>query len=361
MEQKEVQVSPFLVFFLIHGIQVGVGILGFQRIIIKSAGNDGWIAVIAAGIIVSLVIAIQYNLLNRHKNDIFQIQKELFGKFIGSLFGLIWIVNWIVLTVTVLRSFIEVVEVWVFSTINIYLFALIFVILIYYCLTGGFRVVTGICVLGTIIPLYLYLTFLFPLKYTHMHNLLPIWNHSIKEMSVATKDMALSYLGFSTLLMYYPYIKHAKSSQKWAHYGNILTCFIYLFLMIITIGYFSEKQISHHIWATLSLWKIVELPFVERFEYIGITSWVLMILPNICLFVWAAAQGIGRIIKIKQKKVVLFILLIVYILTVLINGRDQIDSLNHLTANLGLYMLFGYIPIICLYSYVRSKFKEKKK
>ncbi|WP_080845876.1 GerAB/ArcD/ProY family transporter [Cytobacillus gottheilii] len=361
MQQKEVQVSPFLVFFLIHAIQVGVGILGFQRIVIRSAGNDGWIAVIAAGIVVSIVIFIMYMLLNRHKKDILQIQQELFGKFIGSIFGLVWIINWILLTVTVLSSFIEIVEVWVFPTINIYIIAFIFIILIYYCLTGGFRVVAGICVLGTIIPLYLYLTFLFPLEHTHLRNILPIWNHHLKEMTIATKDMSLSYLGFSTLLMYYPFIKHAHKSQKWAHFGNIFTCFIYLFLMIITIGYFSEKQVSHHIWATLSLWKIVELPFVERFEYIGITSWVLMILPNICVLVWSASQGIGRMVKIKQKKVVIVILTTVYVLTVFMKGRERIDYLNELSAKLGLFLLFGYIPVLTVYSYLRNKIKEKKK
>ncbi|MGD6941993.1 GerAB/ArcD/ProY family transporter [Cytobacillus gottheilii] len=361
MVQKEEQVSPFLVFFLIHAIQVGVGILGFQRIVIKSGGNDSWIAVIAAAIIVSAVIFILYTLLNRHQMDIIQIQKKLFGKYIGSLLGLIWIMNWILLTVTVLSSFVEIVEVWVFSTINIYVFAFIFILLIYYCLTGGFRVVAGICVLGTIIPMYLYLTFLFPLEHTHLRNLLPIWNHSIKEMGLATRDMSLSYLGFSSLLMYYPYIKNAKSSQKWAHFGNILTCLIYLFLIVITIGYFSEKQLSHHIWATLSLWKIVELPFVERFEYIGITSWVLMILPNICLLVWAAAEGIRKVVNIKQKKVLLIILLVVYILTIFMSGRERIDMMNNVSAKLGLFLLFVYIPVLSAYSFVWNKLKEKKK
>ena len=173
--------------------------------------------------------------------------------------------------------------------------------------------------------------------------------------------MSLSYLGFSSLLMYYPYIKNAKSSQKWAHFGNILTCLIYLFLMVITIGYFSEKQLSHHIWATLSLWKIVELPFVERFEYIGITSWVLMILPNICLLVWAAAEGIGKVVNIKQKKVLLIILLIVYILTIFMSGRERIDMMNNVSAKLGLFLLFVYIPVLSAYSFVWNKLKEKKK
>lgn len=361
MEQKESQVSAFLVFFLIHAIQVGVGILGFQRIVIKSAGNDSWIAVIAAALIVSILIFIMYVLLNRHKTDIIRLQKELFGKYIGSLLSIPWIINWVLITVTILRSFIEVVEVWVFSTINIYIFALIFIILIYYCLTGGFRVVVGICVLGTIIPMYLYLTFLYPLEHTHMRNVLPVWNHSLQEIGIATKDMTLSYLGFSTLLMYYPYIKHAHKSQKWAHFANMLTCFIYLFLIIITIGYYSEKQISHHIWATLSLWKIVELPFVERFEYIGITSWVLIILPNICLTVWAASKGIGNIVNLDQKKVVIFILIIVYCLTVFLKGRENIDYLNNLTSYFGLSLLFIYIPFLTVYSYIWFKLKEKKK
>lgn len=40
----EYQVSPYMVFFLIITIQLGVGMLGFERISAKLVGNDAWIS-----------------------------------------------------------------------------------------------------------------------------------------------------------------------------------------------------------------------------------------------------------------------------------------------------------------------------
>lgn len=42
-------VSPFLVLFLIHGMQYGVGVLSFQRDIAKFVGHDAWISILLSG------------------------------------------------------------------------------------------------------------------------------------------------------------------------------------------------------------------------------------------------------------------------------------------------------------------------
>ena len=48
------KISPFLVFFLIHSMQSGVGILGFQRFIAKSAGYDAWMSIILSGLMIHI-------------------------------------------------------------------------------------------------------------------------------------------------------------------------------------------------------------------------------------------------------------------------------------------------------------------
>ena len=360
MEKQQSRISPFLVFFLVHSVQLGVGVLGFQRTIMKSAGNDAWMAVIAAGFLINVIIMVMYLLLNKQQKDLIDIHKDLFGKWIGGLLSIIWIIYWLMIGIIVLRTYIEIVEVWVFPLINRVMFSSILLSLAYYCVTGGFRVVTGISFLGVVIPFYIFSTFLFPIEFANFRNLLPIWNHSVKELTIATKDMMFGYLGFSTLLMYYPYIKEAKKSQKWAHLGNLLTLGIYLFIIIITIVFFSEAQVSKQVWATLSMWKIVELPFVERVEYIGITSWILIILPNICFSVWAATKGVEKIFNFKPQKVVVFILLILLCSTIAIRGRENIEMINQAMSILGLCLVFIYIPLLTILSFLIAKIRRGK-
>jgi len=360
MEKKKFQISHFLVFSVIHSIQLGVGVFGFQRIIMESAGNDAWIAVITAALLMNLIIWFMYMLLNRHKKDLVDIHKELFGKWIGGFFSLIWVAYWILIAITVLRTYLEVVQVWVYPTINILIFSLFMLGLTYYCVTGGFRIVAGISFLGIVIPFYIFFTFLFPLEYTNFRNFLPFFNHSISDLAVATKDMILTYIGPSTLLMFYPYIKNPEKSQKWAHLGNFISLALYLYILIISIGFFSEKQVSQHIWATLSMWKIVELPFVERIEYIGITSWILIILPNLCMSVWASKKGIEKIFNLKSKTAIILILLIVLLSTVLIRGREAVQFINTYIGDFAIYIVFVYLPFLAILSFIITKVRRAK-
>jgi spore germination protein (amino acid permease) len=357
---EAVKISPFLVFFLINSIQIGIGILGFQQTLVQSAGNDSWIPVLIAGIAVHIIIWILYQLLNKAEDDLIGIHKFLFGKWIGGLFSMVWIIYFTLIGMTVLFSYVEVIRVWMFPEISVFWMTVVFLLLVLYTVFGGFRTVTGICFLGTVIPAYLAFTFFFPLPYSDFLSLLPVWDHTIKEIGAGTREVTLSFLGFSTLLLYYPYIKQAKDSQKWAHLGALLTTFIYLLLIVLSLGYFSEQQLIKQLWATLTLWKIVEMPFVERFEYIGITSWALIILPNLCLVFWAASRGMKRVFNMDHRKALIVVLLVVLISNFFFRERAQLEVLRKWTAQIGFYSAFVYIPILYLLYQILSKVRRKK-
>ncbi len=122
--------------------------------------------------------------------------------------------------------------------------------------------------------------------------------------------MTLTYTGYETLLFFYPFIKDPQKSKKWAHLAVFTTTIIYTILTLITFSYFAEKQLQETIWPTLNMWKIVELPFVERFEYIGIANWNLIILPVVCIPLWIASRLGKRIFHIRQSTGVIAIAIV---------------------------------------------------
>ncbi|TFB15068.1 hypothetical protein E3U55_12510 [Filobacillus milosensis] len=214
------KISNFLVLFLVHSIQVGVGILGFQQTIVGIIGNDSWISVILAGLLVHIIIWMLYKILKYGRGDLITIQRDIFGKWFGGVLSFIWLIYFTLIGIAVLRTYIEIVQVWMFPNISVTFLSFLLLSLVYYIVIGGFKAVAGICFLGMIIPLYLILTLIFPLNFAEFQNILPIWNHSLKEFAISSKHMIISYLGFSTLLMYYPFIKQPEKSQKWAHVGT---------------------------------------------------------------------------------------------------------------------------------------------
>ncbi|QFT88547.1 Spore germination protein YndE [Bacillus sp. THAF10] len=342
------QVSPFLVFYLIHSTQFGVGALGYQRIIAMSAGYDAWIGIILIGIFTHIVVYMMYKICEKSKGDLASAHRLVYGKWIGQGFNLFFILYFIASTVNVLRTYIEVIQVWLFPDFKTWFFSLFFLLLVYYIITGGFRVITGIAFLGVILPSYLYVMMIIPLEYANFRNILPIFDHSFKDIFLASKDMTLSMLGFETLLIYYPFLKNPEKSKKWAHLGVFVTTFVYVTFALVTFSYFSEGKLAKNIWATLSIWKIIELPFVERVEYIGIANWCLIILPNVCIFLWCASRLAKRMTNLKHRTTLLLLTIIVFILMNQFEDRKLINKLNDYIGQVGFYMLYVYIPLLFL-------------
>jgi spore germination protein (amino acid permease) len=357
--KEQFLISPSLAFFLVHSMQIGVGVLGFQRYVVAIVEQDSWITVLIAGATVHLIIWMMYKMLNKEKGDLISIHETTFGKWLGGALSFLFMIYLVALGITVLRTFIEVIQVWMFPMIKTWPIALVYLIAVYYIIAGGFRTVTGVCFLGVVIPFYLIFTFLAPLEFANYRNLLPIFDHSVKELALSVKTMTLSYLGFELLLIYYPFFKKPETSQKWFHYGNLFTIFLYLYLMLITLVFFTPDQLKKTIWATLTLWKIVRFPFVERFEYIGIASWVVVILPNICLVFWAASRTAKRLFHVKQKKALGFILLLTLIATPFLKDRQMIDRLNSLVSEFGFYFIYGYVPLLFVCYYIMTKVRKK--
>ncbi|MBA2874238.1 GerAB/ArcD/ProY family transporter [Thermaerobacillus caldiproteolyticus] len=354
-------ISPFLVFFIIHCSQVGVGVLSFQRAVMKEAGHDSWMSVIVASCVVHVLIWIVYKIFQSAPNaeDIVSLHAQYLGKWLGNLLSVLLLIYFFLLALTVLRTYIEIIQVWMFSLIGAWQFSLIFLLLTYYTVLGGFRVVVGLCFWGVVIPLWVILPMLFfPLEYAHYRNLLPIFDHSLIDIFRGAKAMTVQYLGFEMLLMYYSFLKHPEQSHKWAQWGNAFTTLIYLIVIFISLVFYNEEQVQHIIWPTLTLAKIPEVPFIERMEYIVLSIYVLVIFPIICLAVWSVSRGAKRIFSIKQRKSVPIILSLLFVVSLFIVQRENIEKLNMLTSKIGFYVVIVYIPVLYIYISIAKRFKK---
>ncbi|TCP26625.1 spore germination protein (amino acid permease) [Scopulibacillus darangshiensis] len=353
------QVSPVMTLFLIHAMQVGVGILGFERYISAIAGHDAWMAVITTGISTHIVLWIMYRLLEKSSGgDLIALQQELFGKYIGWGLNFLVLIYFLSFVLTILRTYIEVIQVWIFPEFSVWALGFIILLLAHSFVIGGFRTVTGICFLSFIYGAPLFIVKYFPLQYANFSNLMPIMEQSPLAILKATKVMTLSFLGFGLFMLYYPFIKRPKQSKKWAHFGLLTTTYTYLVTALVSYVYFSQGQLKHTIWSTLSLWKIVSFPVFERFEYVGITIWLFVVLPNICLGIWAVTRGAKLLFSVRQKIIIPTVLIILFISNGLFQNRIQVDTLNSLISTVGFYFLYVYIPFIFIYQCVLLKVRK---
>lgn len=346
---ESLTVSPFFLFFLIHSTQTGVALLNFQGRIIKGAEQDAWVSVLLVGLSFHLIIWLLFYLLKKSKNgDIISLHQQLFGRWIGNVMNLFFYGYMLLIVSTVIRSYLSVLITWVFPYTPLWFLSVILIFVVTYIVIGGFRVITGICFWGVVIPTLLLSTIYFPLQYAYWTNLLPVFNHSLNDYYISAKNSVLLFTGPEFLLVYFPFIKDNERSQKWAHISQAYTTFLYLLITIVSFVYFSHGQIEHSIWATLIISKIINLPFVERFEYIYIFTWLLVILPSCCIALWGGIRILNESFKFKSRMALWVSIIIVHLIVINIRSKTDVESMGSFLKLISSSFIYFYVPLLFL-------------
>jgi spore germination protein (amino acid permease) len=351
------QVNGFMLFFIIHSSQVGIGILTFQKALVEKAGYDSWIGILAGGLMTHFSLFCIYWMLKDKQHDIEAIHRFIYGKWIGKFFTLFFIAQYVWSALTILRVYIRVLEVWMFPGIPTWFPTLLILLLIYYAVSGGFRVIVGLCFFEVMMSLWIVVTLFFPLKYANFGNLSLIPTHSFSEIWAATQIMAFSYIGFETVLVYYPFIKDGQRSRVYAYLGNAVTVLLYLFVTLICFVFFSEEQLTRTIWPYLTVAKVISFSMIQRVEFVIISLWVLVVIPNLILYLWCASRLAKQLFKVKQKYPLFLFMAIVLAVSQIVEDSQDFDMLSRMNGEFSFYINYVYIPLLFLLYLAVRKWK----
>jgi len=355
------KVSPYLLYFIIYGNEIGIGIINYQRAITNSAGYDAWVSILIMGLVISIVMWMTTEVLKDHQSDLITIHKRLFGKWLGGFLSFLISLYFLAITITVLNTYVLLIQVWVFPTISYWEVSILLSVVALAYINGGLRSIASMSFLSLIFSIPLVLAITAPLSHLHFDNLLPLINHSTASMFAASKKLAWNYEGISILLLVYPFIKETgpkDSRRQWIFYATSMATVGYLVLYLITITYFNPNEVDKYLWPTMTLWKIVDLPFMQRFEYIGITIWIFIILPNICLSLWGASRIFKRLFSINQRLVVSCFIIFINLIGPFFNDQPRLTLWDKYQSICGLYEILAYLPLLYLYNLVHKKMRK---
>jgi spore germination protein (amino acid permease) len=359
--KENAMVSPYFMFFLINATQTGIGVLKFQSEIIKGAGQDAWVSVLAVGLSLHIIFLMMLHIMrNSSQGDIISFHTDLFGKYVGGILNILVAIYFFGVGLVSLQSYIGILQIWVFDGIASWEFSLLICLSLYYIVSGGFRIIAGIAFWGVIIPSFLTLSFVYVIKYTDYTYIMPLFNHGFKDYLLSAKESGFMYLGLETLFVFFPFIKNGMKSSKWGHYSILYTTIIYLGITLVTFMYFTQGKLQHLSWPTLSIIKMIQLPFLERFEFIFIFTWLLVFVPVVCTYLWSSV----RIIKLTFKRLtptfILFFLVGSYFLiTSTVEDIIFKQLLGKVVSHSGLIFLFGYIPLLFMISLIKSMISKR--
>lgn len=166
--KKQLQVDPsqqfnaYLLLFTTTAVQIGVGIYGFQSVIYKEAKQDAWISIIVSFLAAHLVVYVMFKTLEMYEsNDIFGIHIDVYGKYFGNFMNLILVIYCGLAFFVIIRTYTEVINVWVFPDLSQSFITITILLLVIYTFSGGLRVIIGVCFFSYILPLWILILVIF--------------------------------------------------------------------------------------------------------------------------------------------------------------------------------------------------------
>ncbi|MGX1981645.1 spore germination protein (amino acid permease) [Thermolongibacillus altinsuensis] len=353
--------NVYLVMFLVHTSQIGLGIIGVQRVIFVEAKQDAWIAVIISGLLVHLIIWIICKTLQATEHDdIFSLHTFVYGKTIGAVMNLLFIAYLLLAYTSIALGYVEMVLTWMYPDFPLSGGVLILIVLTIYALYGGgIRLAAGVSFITFFLTIWIVVLMFAPLKYAEWIHLLPILEATPSQMARGVFKTTYTMLGFEILYVVYPFIKEKEKVLKFAQIGVFFTTFLITAATVFAIVFFSPKQLEVTIWASLSMFTIVKFSFIERFEYVLIPLWLLVIFPNLVLFMWAVTRGGKAVFHLKQKYGLFFFSALAFFIAISFAKRATI---NEFIDQVGYYGFgFSFVYPFFLYTFVKIKKRFRKR
>lgn len=362
-----IQVNPTqnfnasLLFFIICKVQIGVGIYGFQSVIYEDAKQDSWISIIISFLAAHILVVVIFKTLEMYEsNDIYGIHLDLFGKYLGNLINLIFIGYYTLLFTVIVENFTEVIVTWVFPDLNPSFIVITILLLVIYTFTGGLRIIIGLCFLCFFLPQWMLVVLLYPLEFANINYLLPILDNDVISLLKGAYSMTFTIVGFEVINVLYPFFKEKKKAKIFVHLGLLYTMIVYLFVMLVSLTFFSGEQLERVVWATLSLFSIIRLPFFERIEIFTVCFWLIIILPNLCIFAWSAYRAFKRIIKTNEKKFILVFAIFIFVGSLLIETQNRMEEITNLVQQISFYSVFAFPMFVFLIAFLKKKVTKRQ-
>ena len=142
--------NAFLLIFIIHAYQTGVGIVGLPRIVyLRQNMMPGLLflsrMLLAVVLVDSIMMLKQYD-----SADLYGIHVDVFGKWLGNSLNIIYMLYLAASFFIIFMNYIEIVQVWIFPNLPTWQIALHSILLTVYAVYGGIRIIVGVAFLSVI-------------------------------------------------------------------------------------------------------------------------------------------------------------------------------------------------------------------
>lgn len=242
----------------------------------KKVVTNSWLSLLigwAISVIASLILV---QVMKKFPDGtLLDLLKRYGGKWAGRL-GAVLLALYTCYSASVLLIYsIMITKEWLLPKTPAFIIEILFFIPTYMIARNGIRIIGRYYELILFISLWIPIVYTLPLKDAHWLHLLPQFKEGWMPVLSAIPDTFTMYYGFGvSTFIFYPFLQK-KEKASLALFISLTICLVmYLYISMVCLVNFSPDEIKEFTQPTISVLKVIEFTFIERFEVLFIAFYL---------------------------------------------------------------------------------------
>lgn len=285
--QSYLTVSQFAL--IIFGSIVGVGILSLPNGVVKASHQDGWISTLIGGVYpLYVVILARYISKKFPDENILVLSKKYFGRFLGSIFNLIFATYFIFITSMIASIYTNLMRSYMMGFLTPFKIIAILFMVIIYTISRDIKVIGRISEISFYLTVTLLLTPIVALRNVNMINIYPVFGSGFSSIAQGSVKSIFAYSGAEIILIIYPFLKEKSKMLSSSLISIALVIVMYVWCVFITIYYLGPDIVNKSFWSFLIVTGSVTVTLINNYRYIFMLLWSLIAFKSISIYGYAS-------------------------------------------------------------------------
>lgn len=344
-------------FFLV-GFLLGAGFFKLPDILIEETQQDAWISVAIALIYPLYIILMNLYIAKKYpKDNIISINKKIFGRFIGTLLNIIYLLQWPIICIIMISDVISLSRIYFVAFLTPLKVAIVVTLISLYASLKSLKT------LGKLHEFISYIAFigmflsLFAIFQGDILNIQPVFGAGLPKIIRGTVLTSYYYIGFEVISLYHPYVVDEKSIKKGSLIALLVSSTVWIWITFISIYFLSIYFVPKAIWSFVFVFESIQVPVINNFLYFFIAAWILMSFKAIANYYFTTGFVLEGITGIKQNKIQIILYPVILVLSMFfLNDAIKKPLIETLFP---IYVVFNILFFTILSTMVFIKSKSK--
>jgi len=328
---EQVKVNGFQFFSVIFLFELGSAILVGMA---GEARQDSWITIlfgIASGCVLYLIFTKLYTMYPAL--PLTSYLQKILGRYLGWLFGLMYVTYFMYIASRVLRDFEELLVIAAYRSETLLTLGIIMMVCVMYAIFKGIEVffrISELCLFIIVFMLLFIILFEMASGIIKLQHLRPILEHGWRPLvSSYPTTLTFPFGEMITFTMLLPFLNKQEKAKKVGILAIVLSGLCLLLFTLLNIAITGADIASRSAFPILTAVSYINIAeFVQRLDTVVIISMVILGFVKITVFLFCAFIGTIDLFKIKHQKNLIYPMGIIVLVSSVIMAPNYIAHIN---------------------------------